>query len=133
MTQLLRPADHAWASRRRSRILLKLLPVVGLLAITISKAAEISAFQAGSGTGWHLGTLAAGNLDADPALEIVVPYRDASGNWFLDAFKPNGARLPGFPYAGGGDEINVSPTLYDLDGDGRDEIIIRRPVGERRV
>jgi hypothetical protein len=88
-----------------------------------SNAAEMGSFQAGTGSGWHLGTLGAGNLDGDALLEIVVPYRDASGQWFLDAFKPNGVRLPGFPYLGGGEEINVSPTLYDLDNDGRDEII----------
>lgn len=92
-----------------------------LTAAATAGAAEVSSFPAGDG-GWHLGTLAAGNLDGDPQLEIVVPYRDLSGRWLLDAFKPNGTRLPGFPYVGGA-EINVSPTLYDLDGDGREEII----------
>src|SRR5205814_1261886 len=62
------------------------------------------------------------NLDNDAQLEIVVPYRNSSGRWFLDAFKPDGTRLPGFPYAGDA-EINVSPTLYDLDDDGREEIL----------
>ena len=98
--------------------------LVGAICLGVTAAAgaaEISSFQAGDG-GWHLGTLAVGNLDSDPQLEIVVPYRDSSGRWFLDAFKPNGTRLAGFPYAGDA-EINVSPTLYDLDGDGRDEII----------
>jgi hypothetical protein len=88
-------------------------------------AEVISRFQAGNG-GWHLGTLAAGNLDSDAALEIVVPYRDATGNWFLDAFEFNGTRLPGFPYTSGIEEMNVSPTLVDLDGDGRDEILVTR-------
>src|SRR2546423_14184524 len=82
---------------------------------------ELSSFQAGDG-GWHLGTLAVGNLDGDAQLEIVVPYRSSSGAWFLDAFKASGARLPGFPFAGDA-EINVSPTLYDFDGAGRDEIL----------
>ena len=85
----------------------------------------ISRFQAGNG-GWNLGAPAVGNLDSDPALEIVVPYRDGAGNWFLDAFDFQGARLSGFPYAGGGEEMNVSPTLVDLDGDGIDEILITR-------
>src|SRR6266513_4977584 len=88
-------------------------------------AAEISSFQAGDG-GWHLVTLAVGNLDNDPNLEIVVPYRNSSGQWVLDAFKSSGQRLPGFPYLAGGEEMNVSPTLFDLDGDGRDEIIFTR-------
>src|SRR5262245_50506310 len=94
-----------------------------ILAVSCAmSASERSSFQAGSG-GWHLGTLAIGNLDADAQKEIVVPYRDTSGQWFLDAFKANGTRLAGFPYVGGNQEINVSPTLYDLDSDGRDEII----------
>src|SRR6185437_6986516 len=83
-------------------------------------AAEVISFPAGDG-GWQLGTLAVGNLDNSGQLDIVVPYRNSNGQWLLDAYKPNGARLPGFPYVGNG-EINVSPTLYDLDGDGREEI-----------
>jgi len=90
-----------------------------------SPAAVISSFQAGDG-GWHLATLAVGNLDSEPDLEIVVPYRNSTGQWVLDAFKYTGQRLPGFPYFAGGEEMNVSPTLFDLDGDGRDEIIFTR-------
>ncbi len=83
----------------------------------------LSTFQAGDGD-WQLGTLAVGNVDSSPDLEIIVPYRNSSGQWYLDAFKWNGTRLPGFPYsAAGNPEINASPTLYDLDGDGRNEII----------
>lgn len=95
--------------------------VLSWLGLVSSRATEISSFQAGDG-GWQLGTLAVGNLDNSGQLSIVVPYCNSSGQWLLDAFKPNGTRLPGFPYNGNG-EINVSPTLYDLDGDGRDEII----------
>jgi hypothetical protein len=91
------------------------------LGTAAAHAAEANSFAAGDG-GWQLGTLAVGNLDNDSQLEIVVPYRNSNGQWLLDAFKANGTRLPGFPYVGSG-EINVSPTLYDLDGDGRDEII----------
>ena len=76
------------------------------------QASLISSFQAGDG-GWHLGTLAVGNLDGTPDLEIVVPYRNSAGQWMLDALA-------------GGDEMNVSPTLFDLDGDGLDEIIFLR-------
>src|SRR5437667_10088525 len=90
-----------------------------------SIAAQLSSFQAGDG-GWHLGTLAVGNLDGDAQLEIVIPYRNSAGQWYLDAFKYDGTHLPGFPYAAGSQEMNVSPTLYDLDGDGRDEIIFTR-------
>ena len=89
--------------------------------ITFSQTTLVSSFQAGDG-GWQLGTLAVGNLEGSTQLDIVVPYRNSSGQWLLDAFRPDGTRLPGFPYVGNG-EINVSPTLYDLNGDGRDEII----------
>ncbi|HEY9508584.1 MAG TPA: hypothetical protein VIV82_01855, partial [Verrucomicrobiae bacterium] len=107
---------------RRRNLRAKGLAAAILCALTISASAtELSSFQAGD-SGWHLGTLAVGQLDSDSQLEIVVPYRSSSGGWFLDAFKPNGSRMPGFPFAGDA-EINVSPTLYDLDGDGRDEII----------
>ena len=88
-------------------------------------AETIARFQAGQG-GWQLGTLAVGNIDGDSALEIIVPYRDSSGSrteWFLDAFKIDGQRVPGFPYAGGEQSMNVSPTLCDLDDDGRAEIL----------
>jgi hypothetical protein len=85
----------------------------------------IANFQAGHG-GWHLGTLAVANLDSDPALEIIVPYRNLDGHWFLNAFKLDGTPLPGFPYASQGEEMNVSPTLADLDNDGRVEILFIR-------
>lgn len=88
------------------------------------RAGLLSSFQAGSGD-WQLGTLTVGNIDGSPDLEIVVPYRDNNGQWFLDAFKWNGTRLPGFPWSDGANGvINVSPTLYDLNGDGTNEIII---------
>jgi hypothetical protein len=102
------------------------LAAIGLVALPFASGAELLArFQAGSG-GWHLGTLAVGNLDDDPSLEIVVPYRDETGSWFLDAFNPDGTRVPGFPYASGSEEMNVSPTLVDLDEDGRYEILFTR-------
>ena len=86
-----------------------------------ASAALVSSFASGDG-GWHLGTLAVGNLDSDASLEIVIPYRNSSGQWVLDAFKYTGQRLPGFPYLSGNEEMNVSPTLYDLDGDGRVDV-----------
>ena len=108
--------------RHRPGIMGAFVACSGLTIAAVCSGAEVSSFQAGSG-GWHLGTLAVGNLDSDAQLEIVVPYRDSSARWFLDAYKANGTRLPGFPYSGGAEEINASPTLSDLDGDGRDEII----------
>lgn len=113
----------ATKKRRNLSVLLGLLLLFGVGGLVASMTAnQLASFQAGSG-GWQLGTLAVGNLDADAQKEIVIPYRSTSGQWFLDAYKINGTRLAGFPYAGGNNEINGSPTLYDLDGDGRDEII----------
>jgi hypothetical protein len=96
-----------------------------VLSQTAFAVTTLSSFQAGTG-GWHMGTLAVGNLDSDSALEIVVPYRDNNGQWFLDAFKWNGTHIAGFPYASGSQEMNTSPTLYDLGGDGKMEIIVMR-------
>ncbi len=117
------------------------LPLVGAFLAGAQEAdtvlvpvRNIAGFQAGQG-GWHLGTLAVGNLDSDPELEIVLPYRNSEGTWFLDAFNLEGTRLPGFPYGAGGAEMNVSPTLVDLDSDGRLEILIiqgNRVVALRR-
>ena len=72
------------------------------------RAHEFSSFQAGDG-GWHLSAPAVGNVDDDPALEIVVSYRDTSSVWHLDAFDYDGTRLPGFPHRGGNSPINASP------------------------
>src|SRR3954471_22419031 len=99
--------------------------LAGLCWFSNVQGALISSFPAGDAS-WHLGTLAIAHLDSSPDSEIVVPHRDATGSWYLDAFKFNGQRMPGFPYYAAGEVMNVSPTIYDLDGDGRDEIIFTR-------
>jgi hypothetical protein len=104
---------------------LALVAGASLLQECKGAATLISTFQAGD-AGRNLGTIAVGNLDSSPDLEIVIPHRDSTGTWHLDAFKFNGQRLPSFPYTTGAEVMNVSPTLYDLDGDGRDEIIFTR-------
>ena len=94
-----------------------------LLTPFASAAGLLSSFQAGSGD-WHLGAPTVGNVDGSPDLEIIVPYRDSNGQWYLDAFKWTGTHLPGFPYHDPNNGvINASPTLYDLNGDGTNEII----------
>src|SRR5437660_28463 len=110
---------------RQGNTALLLFALATLLTVHSLRAALISSFQAGDG-GWQLGTLAVAQLDSSPDLEIVVPYRDSSGTWHLDAFKYTGQRLPGFPYSSGADVMNVSPTICDLDGDGLDEIVFTR-------
>ena len=67
--------------------------------------------------------------DQHAMCEMIACYILAT--WFLDAFKYNGQRLPGFPYASGGEVMNVSPTLYDLDHDGRISVHDNYPRGTR--
>jgi hypothetical protein len=100
----------------------KIFVCVFFLAIPGLVQAHFTPFQAGDG-GWQSAALAVGNIDADAQLEIVVPYRNSNGVWLLDAFNPDGTRLPSFPFKGSGGPINVSPTLADLDGNGVNEII----------
>ena len=101
--------------------------LAGLLAALAGGTARaevspLAAFYCG-GANWHMGTFAVGDVTGDSQLEIIVPYRDSNGRWWLDGYKWSGERLPGFPYDGFNREINASPTLYDLDGDGKSEII----------
>ena len=67
-----------------------LAPLLSLLPLA-ANATLISSFQAGDAS-WHMGTFAVGKLDGTPDQQIVVPYRDSSGQWFIDAFKYNGQR-----------------------------------------
>lgn len=104
--------------------MLRLWKIIVVLAALwrIAAGAQLASFQAGVG-GWQLGTIGVGDIIGDAQLEIVVPYRDENtGEWKLDAFDWRGNHLAGFPYRGGGSPINVSPTLYDIDGDGKMEI-----------
>jgi len=104
------------------RLVPALLALIAGICLPSPAATTISSFQAGSGN-WHLGALAVGNIDNDSELEIVIPYRGAGSQWTIDAFNPNGTRLPGFPYNAGSSVANVSPTLVDVDNDGRAEIL----------
>jgi hypothetical protein len=124
MLQMPNPFSN-WTPKAAGGFLRAGIALACATGISAGLAGQIASFPSG-GTGWQLGTIAVGNLDGSPDLEIVVPYRDSTGSWFLDAFKYTGERLPGFPYAAGGDPINVSPTLADLDGDGRAEILLTR-------
>jgi hypothetical protein len=71
---------------------------------------------------------AAGDLDGDGTLEIVVSadnWPNGSSGWVY-AYRLDGTVVPGFPATTNGDFCK-SPTVVDLDGDGAAEII----VGER--
>lgn len=93
------------------------------MAASAVDAQIVSSFQAGTGA-WQMAAPAVGNIDGDPQLEIVLAYRSGtSGEWLLDAYDHDGARVAGFPYNGGGSVINVSPALADVNGDGALEIL----------
>lgn len=63
---------------------------------------------------------AVGDLDGDGDLEIVVSTNSPSSSAFISAYHHTGARLPGWPRVVG---PSWEPTLYDLNNDGRPEII----------
>ena len=70
-------------------------------------------------------TPAIGDLDGDGGLEVVA----TSWDHYVHAWRLDGSRLPGFPvfvY----DTIWSSPTLADLDGDNRNEIVFGGDMDE---
>lgn len=74
-----------------------------------------------------LSSPALGDLDGDGALEIVVGGMDQH----LYAVRADGSDQPGFPvllvfpgYEGRGARIVSSPAVTDLDGDGRDDVVV---------
>jgi hypothetical protein len=95
----------------------------GACVLPLAIHAHHTTFQGGGG-GWQMAAPAVGNINSDSSLEIVIAYRNPNGVWLLDAYDHHGSRLTGFPYSSGTKPINVSPTLSDLDGDGRSEILI---------
>ncbi len=69
------------------------------------------------------------DLDGDGQLDIVFPGSDGR----LFAWNRQGVLLPGFPavfYTGGNEATQSSPTIGDLDADGRPEILIGDESGK---
>jgi hypothetical protein len=69
------------------------------------------------------------DLDGDAALDIVFPSADGR----LFAWSRSGVLLPGFPatFASGlGEATQSTPTIGDLDADGRPEILIGDETGK---
>jgi len=74
---------------------------------------------------------AVGNLDADPALEIVAVDHAGSGIHALDW---DGAELPGWPrVTNPGGRPNSPPVIADLDGDGDNEVVAAVVLGTWKV
>lgn len=74
-----------------------------------------------------------GELDGDDDPEIVQLTRGFSSGGWMYALDHQGRVLPGFPIQG---YFQSCPTLYDLDGDRRMEIIVGErvwPVGYLRI
>lgn len=112
------------------RLLLSMAALALALPPGAGAATTVTSFQAGNGN-WHLGTLSVGNIDNDPELEIVIPFRGSNSQWQVDAFNHDGTRIAGFPYNTGGAVANLSPTLVDVDADGRQEILFT--AGDRII
>jgi hypothetical protein len=119
---------------------LQLFSTVGLLlllgsagSITLA-APRLDPPTVGYRSGWPVDTgrlvdrssPVVGNLDADNDLEIVVGtsiiYPGTSGRQVY-AFNPDGSRVPGWPVAVSA-EVNSSPAIGDINGDGWNEVII---------
>jgi hypothetical protein len=66
-------------------------------------------------------TPAIADVDGNGTLEIVV----ANGAGFLYVFRSDGSPYPGFPLDVGADNLASSPSVIDVDGDGRKEMFLQ--------
>jgi uncharacterized repeat protein (TIGR01451 family) len=80
-------------------------------------------------SGEMAGTVAVGNVDDDPALEIVVNSYEG-----IHVYDYDGTLVSNFSTHDGtrNRQVNIPPSLYDIDGDGREEIIFAtgNPTGD---
>jgi hypothetical protein len=98
-----------------------------VLKVSTSGATELPGFPIGLERGAE-NSPAIGDLDGDGSREIVVATggtSDLSAVAKVIAFSATGQVVAGFPWIVGRNTANNSPTLYDLDGDGTLEILIR--------
>lgn len=105
------------------RTLVSTLAVVVMAAASPLQAQQSVPYKAGwpQATGLLVdrSSPAVGNLDDDPALEIVVGTVGKK----VYAFNPDGSLVPGWPVTVSG-EVNSSPAIGDIDGDGHNEVIV---------
>ncbi len=71
------------------------------------------------------GLPAIGNLDADPELEVVFTAYDQK----IYAVNHDSTDVPGFPYLTG-QLLHSGPSLADINGDGKDNIIVASKGGQ---
>jgi len=74
-------------------------------------------------TGFPQYPAAVDDLDGDGDLEIVLHTRGLTSGGRFYIFDHTGAALPGFPLSFSNQNVESSPTLYDLDNDGELEIL----------
>jgi hypothetical protein len=82
--------------------------------------------------GWPQYAPSVGDLDGDGRVEIVQATRGITSGGRLYAISNSGQVLPGFPRSFNNNNVEASPTLYDLDGDGKLEILVAErayPIG----
>ena len=66
------------------------------------------------------------DLDGDGKLELLADNNstDKPGLGYLEAYEADGTVVPGFPLRPKGTTMNSSPSVADLDGDGRLELAV---------
>ncbi|MBN2006102.1 MAG: VCBS repeat-containing protein, partial [Anaerolineae bacterium] len=115
--------------RKNFALFLTLLLIVSSAPQTVRSYNELNqsfalqpprSFATVANSGQVLGTIAVGNVDNDPALEIVV--NSSAG---INVYDDDGSAVSSFSTQASGETrtVNIAPTLADVDGDGRAEII----------
>lgn len=98
-------------------------PTNSSLSLVYASTPQASGYVLGGGA-------AIGNIDSDPALEIVVAFKERSGHGYVQAFdiQNDGSGTCEYqwdaPTAGGG-YFWTSPAIGDIDGDGDNEIVVQ--------